>query len=469
MDSNLILVVDDEPSMRLNIIELLEDEGYDLLQASNGAEAVQLAMKHNPTIILMDIKMPELSGIQALKTLKQNAKHIPIIIFTAYGSNEKPIEAMKAGAFDYLEKPFDIDTFLSVVESAIQQHNKSRTFEEASSDNKSTNWPAIEQQIVGTSKKMQEILKMIGKIAPKDTTVLIQGESGTGKEVIADAIHRHSHRSNGPFIKVNCGALPNSLLESELFGYEEGAFTGANKKRLGRFELADGGTIFLDEVNALSPQTQIKLLRVLQNFTFERVGGEKTIKTDARVIAATNKDLKKEVKNNNFREDLFYRLNVLNLSIPPLRERLEDIEPLATYFLQKYSPNNRITVSSDALQYLESYHWPGNVRELENIIERATVLMQGNILEKGDLSISLKSDFSKIYESHEEKGNIPMKEIIKSVEKDLILKGLHRTNWNKTKAAQLLGINRRLLYSKIEQFSIEKDHPAEKAQSKDRT
>lgn len=453
MDRNLILVADDEPSMRLNIIELLEDEGYSLLQASNGAEAVKMAIEHQPLVVLMDIKMPELSGIQALKTIKKNTNRIPVIVFTAYGSNEKPIEAMKAGAFDYLEKPFDIDEFLSIVHSAVDQQNKMNTLDE-SSENLPQNWSSIKQQIVGSSREMQEILKFVGKIAPRETTVLIQGESGTGKEVIADAIYRHSNRSNGPFIKVNCGALPDGLLESELFGHEAGAFTGASQKRLGRFELANKGTIFLDEINALTSATQIRLLRVLQNFTFERVGGEETIKTNARVIAATNKDLKAEVENGNFREDLYYRLNVLNIVIPPLRERLDDVEPLVKYFLKKYSPQKNIVISKEALKYLKAYHWPGNVRELENIIERATVLMQGEVLEKKDLSISLKSDFSNIYELHEENGNIPMQEILKSVEKDLILKGLDRTNWNKTKAAKLLGINRRLLYSKIDQYDI---------------
>jgi len=456
MDSNFILIADDEPSMRLNIIELLEEEGYSLLQASNGEEAIRLAIEYQPIAVLMDIKMPGLSGMQALKTIKQKTDQIPVIIFTAFGSSDKPIEAMKAGAFDYLEKPFEIDEFLSVVNAAVDQHRKLHNVEEFNGDQEDSGWSSIEQQIVGSSKQMREILKMVGKIAPKNTTVLIEGESGTGKEVIADAIYRHSNRSNGPFIKVNCGALPRDLLESELFGHEAGAFTGASKKRLGRFELADGGTIFLDEVNALSPATQIKLLRVLQNFTFERVGGEETIKTNARVIAATNKNLKQEVESGNFREDLYYRLNVLNLAIPPLRERLDDVDPLVKYFLKKYSPNKKIVISEEALRYLKSYHWPGNVRELQNIIERATVLIKGNLLEKKDLSISLKSDFSNIYKYHEQEGNIPMQQILKSIEKDLILKGLHRTNWNKTKAAKLLGINRRLLYSKIDQFDIQK-------------
>jgi two-component system response regulator AtoC len=455
MKSNLILVADDEPSMRLNIIELLEDEGYSLIQASNGEEAIQLATEYQPMVVLMDIKMPGISGIQALKAIKKNTNQIPVIIFTAYGSSDKPINAMKAGAFDYLEKPFEIDEFLSIVKSAIEQNRKLNI--EANPEKLKSNRAAIQQQIVGSSKKMREILKMIGKIAPKDTTVLIEGESGTGKEVIADAIYRHSKTTNGPYIKLNCGALPNNLLESELFGHEAGSFTGASKKRLGRFELADGGTIFLDEVNALSPPTQIRLLRVLQNFTFERVGGEKTFKTYARVIAATNKNLQQEVQNGNFREDLYYRLNVINLTIPPLRERLSDIEPLVKYFLKKYSPNKKILISEEVVGYLKSYHWPGNVRELENIIERATVLMKGDFLGKKDLSISLKSDFCNVYEYHEQEGNIPMQKILKSIEKDLILKGLYRTNWNKTKTAELLGINRRLLYSKIDQYDIKKE------------
>ncbi len=454
MDSNLVLIADDEPSMRLNLVELLEAEGYSVLQASNGDEALNMALEHKPMVVLMDIKMPKLSGLEALKTIKTRSRKIPVIIFTAYGTNEKPIEAIKAGAFDYLEKPFDVDELLNVIKAASEQHKKAKKLEKESAVYCPPDIATAEQHIVGNSKKMRDILKMVGKIAPKDTTVLVEGESGSGKEVIADAIHRHSHKANGPFIKVNCGALPDSLLESELFGHEAGSFTDAKKRRLGRFELAHGGTIFLDEVNTLAPSTQVKLLRVLQHFTFERVGSEKTIKTDARIIAATNKNLKQEVKNGNFREDLYYRLNIFNISIPPLRERIADIEPLTNYFLKKYAPNSEIIISPEALNYLKSYHWPGNIRELENIIERATILMNGKILEKKDLSISLKSDLSNIYEAHTGEGDIPMQKIMESIEKDLILKGLHRTNWNKTKAAKLLGINRRLLYSKIEQYEI---------------
>lgn len=456
MNSNLILIADDEPSMRLNLAELLEGEGYSVELASNGEEAVQKTIQHNPMVVLMDLKMPQLSGIPALKAIKEYDSRIPVIIFTAFGTNEKPIEAIKSGAFDYLDKPFDIDELLSVLESALSQHQKVKILEKKINVSKNYDLVNAEQYIVGTSKIMRNVLKLVGKIAPKETTVLIEGESGSGKEVIADAIHRHSNKGNGPFIKVNCGALPESLLESELFGHEAGAFTDANKRRRGRFELSDGGTIFLDEVNTLPHSTQVKLLRVLQHFTFERVGSEETIKTDARIIAATNKSLKKEVENGNFREDLYYRLNVFSITIPPLRDRTEDIGPLTEHFLKKYAPNKNILVSKDALSYLQSYNWPGNIRELENIIERATILMNGKVLQKKDLSIPLKSDLSNIYESFSGEGNIPMQKILESVEKDLIQKGLHRANWNKTKAAKLLGINRRLLYSKIDQYDLKK-------------
>lgn len=457
MTQNMILVADDEPSMRLNMVELLEDEGYTLLQASDGAEAVRLALEYHPLVVLMDIKMPELSGIEALKAIKKKAPAMPVIMFTAFGSNEKPIEAMKAGAFDYLEKPFEIDEFLAVIRKALGQFEETHTsFSSGAPQDPGYLQPG--EHIIGVSKKMKGILKMIGKVANTNTTVLIEGESGTGKEVIADAIHRHSQRSNGPFIKINCGALPDSLLESELFGHEAGAFTGAIKQRRGRFELADGGTLFLDEINALTPAMQIKLLRVLQQFTFERVGGEKTIKTDARIIAATNKNLNHEIKSGKFREDLYYRLNVLHLVVPPLRERKVDIEPLVKHFIKKYSPQTSIGISPDALRYLTEYHWPGNVRELENIIQRASVLMQGKYLTKNDLSIPLNPELSSsCLTDFQKDGKIPLKKIIGLVEKNLILQALDRTGWNKTETAKLLDINRRLLYSKMNQHRIDLD------------
>lgn len=453
MQSTQILIADDEPFMRLNLAELLQAEGYSVLEASNGTDAVELTLKYRPQVVLMDIKMPDMNGLKALKILKKHHPEIPVIIFTAHGTTERPIEAMKSGAFDYLEKPFDVDELLQLIARTV---NYTETAQAQTIDltEPSGNVKSAEEFIIGSGKKMQELLKMIGKIAPNDTTVLIEGESGTGKELIADAIYRHSKRANGPFIKINCGALPDSLLESELFGHEEGAFTGAIKQRKGRFELADGGTIFLDEINALTLPMQIKLLRVLQQFTFERVGGEKTLRTNARIIAATNKELSAKIKEGSFREDLYYRLHVIHLKIPPLRERKEDIPSLVAFFLKKYSQHRQISVSEDALELLEAYHWPGNIRELENVIQRATVLTRGNILNKKDISITLNRDLSNYPLQQSDDGNIPFHEIIQKVEKELIEKALDRTNGNKTEAAKLLSINRRLLYSKMKQHGI---------------
>lgn len=452
-----ILIADDEPSMRVNIVELLADEGYSIIEASNGAEAIKMVNKNKPSLVLLDMKMPELSGLEALKHMKESHPQMPIIIFTAFGTNERPIEAMKLGAFDYLEKPFDIDELLLTINKALQQYSVLNEDGISVGAAKKADLQLTEEHIVGNSRKMKDILKMIGKVAVKNATVLIEGESGTGKEVIADAIHRHSLRANAPFIKINCGALPDSLLESELFGHEEGAFTGAIKKRKGRFELANGGTIFLDEINALTPPMQIKLLRVLQQSTFERVGGEKTLKTDTRVIAASNKNLKDKVKEKSFREDLFYRLNVIRLNIPPLRDRKKDIEPLVKFFLRKYAPNKKIILSEKALYFLKSYHWPGNVRELENVIQRATVLMQGKVLSVSDLSITLNKELSEVYYSPDKTGKFNFHEVVQSVEKELITRALERSKWNKTEAAKLLHINRRLLYSKINQYDIQEN------------
>ncbi len=453
-----VLIVDDEPSMRLNLKELLGDEGYQIAEAPNGMKAVQAVEEKTPSIILMDIKMPGMDGLKALEKIKVISPKTPVIIFTAFGSNEKPIEAMKAGAFDYLEKPFEVEELLNVIERALGEW---MNVSDDSAKSSTEQLAPMEEHIIGKSRKMKNLLKMIGKIAPKDTTVLLQGESGTGKEVIADAIHRHSNRTNGPFIKINCGALPESLLESELFGHEAGAFTGAVKQRRGRFELAHGGTIFLDEVDALTLPMQIKLLRVLQQFTFERVGGEKTIHTDARIIAATNKDLKQKIEEGSFRQDLFYRLNIIHLHLPPLRERTEDIEPLVSYFLKKYSPAKKLTLTDDAMKSLKTCMWHGNVRELENVIQRAAVLSRSKQIRRQDLKIpadSLKEHADSLRQKYLDGGSecVDFHSVIQTVEKELISHALERTGWNKTEAAKLLQINRRLLYSKMDQYKINK-------------
>lgn len=450
-----ILIVDDEPSMRLNLRELLGDEGYEIAEAANGEEAVRIVKKKPPSVILMDIKMPKMDGLRALRMIKKFSPDTPVIIFTAFGTNEKPIETMKAGAYDYLEKPFDVDELLNVLKGAIKESQS--VADEKKKGEKPDQNAHFEEHIVANSKKMKSLLKLIGKVAAKDTTVLLQGESGTGKEVIADAIHRHSYRAEGPYVKVNCGALPESLLESELFGHEAGSFTGATRQRLGRFELADGGTIFLDEVDALTLPMQIKLLRVLQQFTFERIGGEKTIRTNVRIIAATNTNLSEKIREGKFREDLYYRLNIIHINIPPLRKRKSDIEPLTNHFLNKYFPEDNMTISKNALDTLHIYNWPGNIRELENVIQRAAVLAQGNTIHKNDLSLpaeSLNQRIETTAQTIKDNADIPFHEIVGNVEKDLIYTALKRSGWNKSEAAKLLRINRRLLYSKMDQYNI---------------
>lgn len=455
----LVLVADDEPSMRTNIMELLAEEGLDFLEAENGTQALEMAKKHQPEIVLVDIKMPGMNGIEVLKSIKKIYPEIPVIVFTAFGSNERPIEAMKLGAFDYIEKPFDIEEFLLIIRRALDHYSLIREVVSLRSkvQNREEREPSndSEKKLIGSSGKMQQILKMIGKVAPTDTTVLLQGESGTGKELIANAIQRHSYRSEGPFIKINCGALPEPLLESELFGHEKGAFTGAVKTRTGRFELANNGTIFLDEVDTLPQSIQVKLLRVLQNLTFEKVGSEITQKVDVRIIAATNQNLEQQVKNGDFREDLYYRLNVLHITVPPLREHPEDIPLLAEHFLNKYRPDSEIMVSKEAMNQLMEYHWPGNVRELENAVQRALVMTQSNIITKNDLPFSLKTAQDALSEDYINDDKIPFKKILSSVEKDLILKALDRTDGNQTQASELLDINRRLLYSKMKKYGID--------------
>ncbi|MBP9211503.1 MAG: sigma-54-dependent Fis family transcriptional regulator, partial [Bacteroidetes bacterium] len=337
-----VLVVDDESSMRKNVVELLSREGCAVLESGDGEDALRAVRSHNMHLILLDINLPKMDGISALKEIKKEYPDLPVIVFTAYGTSERAIEAMKAGAYDYLDKPFELDEFLLIVRRALTYGDLLREVKQLRSTVSINTQISAAGQLVGTSQKSQEIFKLIGRAAPSEATVLVQGESGTGKELIADAIQRHSMRKDKPFIKVDCGGLSETLLESELFGHEKGSFTGAVAQRKGRFELADGGTILLDEVNNMTPALQMKLLRVLQQKTFERVGGKDTLTVDVRVIAATNKNLEDELKAGRFRQDLFYRLNVIHIVIPPLRERPEDIPILIDHFLKKFKPTEKI-------------------------------------------------------------------------------------------------------------------------------
>jgi two-component system, NtrC family, response regulator AtoC len=454
VDSKKVLIVDDEAPMRKNISDLLLRENILSAEASDGSEILDVISSQTPDLILLDINLPKIEGLTILREIKKSHHNIPVIIFTAYGTSEKAIEAMKAGAFDYLEKPFDLDEFLLTIRRALHYSELLKEVSQLRSlMNKERIYPE-EDQLIGRSSKMQEIFKIIGKVAPTDASVLIQGDSGTGKELVADAIQRHSLRRDKPFIRVNCGALTETLLESEIFGHEKGSFTGAIGQRQGRFEIANGGTIFLDEINNMPTSLQIKLLRVLQHHTFERVGGKETLTVDVRLIAATNKDIEQEVKAGRFREDLFYRLNVVRINIPPLRERPEDIPLLIEHFLNKYSNKQNTVLSPDSLQKLQSYNWPGNVRELENILQSALVLSRGGFISVDHLPITTPAEINTFQREQTDDKNYSLKDVLLTTEKNIILKALKATNWNRTQAAKLLRVHRRFLYSKMKQYNI---------------
>jgi two-component system response regulator HydG len=446
-----ILIVDDDLSHRLMLKATLNEKNYEVYEAEDGADAIELVEKEFYDLILLDLKMKNVDGITALKEIKNISPAIPVLIMTAYSSVDSAVEALKLGAADYLVKPLDIDVLCHAITKTLDYlhlltENKSlrerigRDFDTSS--------------IVGKSKKMREVFEVIALSAPSDATVLILGESGTGKELIANAIHQNSSRKEKSFIKVNCAALPENLLESELFGHEKGAFTGAVNRRQGRFELADGGTLFLDEIGDMTLSTQAKILRILQEGEFERVGGEKTIRINVRIIAATNKDLELEVEDGNFRKDLFFRLTVVPITLPPLRQRKEDIPELAEHFLNKYAEkNNRLIrgYTPDAVDQLMRYNWPGNIRELENVVERTVIMSRGELITSDALPISLKGPDT---DSDEQGAEVFAGRPIKEVEKELIIKTLERTDNNITRAAELLGISRRTLHNKINEYDI---------------
>ncbi len=384
--SPVVLVIDDDTEIRYSLERILSARQYQVVSADSGEEGLKVAKEANPVVILLDNRMGGMSGIETLQHLRHACPKAMVILMTAFGTAQTAIEAMKFGAFDYIIKPFDMKKILGLVEKAATAY-------EDSSQEKGGAAPVLNSEdykegIVGTSEPMQEVLKIIGQVAASDATVMITGESGTGKELVARCIYQHSHRNGKPFIAVNCAAIPENLIESELFGHEKGSFTGATGQRKGKFELCDGGTIFLDEIGDMSPPTQTKILRALQEGEIQRVGGTDTIKVDVRLIAATNKDLEHMVAENTFREDLYYRLNVFRIRLPSLRERLEDIPLLVEYMLQKLVKDRkaRITrVSTDALAILQAHTWPGNVRELENVMFRSAVIAQGDTILRKDL------------------------------------------------------------------------------------
>src|SRR5438552_2260895 len=385
MAQKSILVADDDASIRSLLKQLLTDEGYSITEAATGTEVVAQVGESSPDLVIMDVRMPELDGIEALPKVKTASPKTSVLIMTAFGSSNAAIKAMELGAFDYITKPFELDKISHTVKRAFDYQDLAQEVEVLRDEISSL---VQTERIVGNSPPMQEVYKTVGKVAKADATVLITGESGTGKELVAEALHFNSNRRSGPMVKVSCAALPETLLEAELFGHEKGSFTGAMTQRRGRFEMADKGTIFLDEIGEMTVPTQTKLLRVLQDRKIERIGSSVPIKVDIRIIVATNKDLQKQVEQSKFRDDLYYRLNVINIHMPPLRDRKEDIPSLVEHFLAKhrYSATAQpAAISEEAIRRLMEYNWPGNVRELENVIERAVVLSRGQIITSREL------------------------------------------------------------------------------------
>jgi two-component system response regulator AtoC len=449
-----ILIVDDEAPMRKNISDLLSPLGYETLEAGDGEAALTKFHQDKPHVVILDINIPKKDGLEVLKEIKTISADIPVIIFTAYGTSERAIEAMKLGAFDYLEKPFELDEFILTIERACEYYSLLTEVKNLRLIVNKSRDKLTKDNIISRNPKMQEIFKLIGRIAPTDATVLIQGESGTGKELIADAIQRHSLRADKPYVKINCGALSETVLESEIFGHEKGSFTGADSRRKGLFEIADGGTVYLDEINSMPKSLQVRLLRILQKQSFFRVGGIAPLSVDVRVIASANRDIEKEMESGGFREDLYYRLSVVRINIPPLRERKDDIDLLIEYFIQKYSPQKKLFIPVESGNKLHAYNWPGNIRELENTIHSAIVTASEGLLSIHHLplqSISLNEEFS--YLSLIEKG-LSFKNAINYVEKKIIEEAFILNDNNQTKTADYLKMNRRLLYSKMRELSI---------------
>jgi len=446
-----ILIVDDEERMRRVLQMMLEREGYEVKLAEHGAEALSLLAQEPFDLLITDMRMPEMNGLELLKNIKKIDERIPVIIITAYGTIQNAVEAMKHGAYDYILKPFDMEEMKTIISRALELERLRREREFLREEV----WQQYRfEDLIGRSPAMRNIFSQITRIAKTKSTVLITGESGTGKELVARAIHINSPRANAPFVAINCAALPENLLESELFGHVKGAFTGAVESHPGKFERADGGTLFLDEVSSMSPALQAKLLRVLETQEFERVGGTNTIKVDVRIIAATNKNLEELIREGKFREDLYFRLNVVPIKIPPLRERREDIPLLVRHFVEKFCKEmgKKIkSISKAAMEALVEYDWPGNVRELQNIIERAVVLSEGDTITVNDLPFRPEIPTVQI-------GDLPYKEakerLISRFERDYFEKLLKETGGNISQAARRAGMDRKNFYDKIKRLGL---------------
>jgi nitrogen regulation protein NR(I) len=473
---NKVLLIDDEADVQYSFRRIFDGAEIQLSTASSGEEGLKIIPKLKPDLVIMDVRMGGINGLETLRRLREiDAKQL-VIMMTAFGTTQTAIEAMKLGAYDYLLKPFDVPKLQQIVSDALKA---ARDMKQVVSYQPLLDSEDYDLGIVGRSEAMQQVYKLIGQLAASDATALITGESGTGKELVSRAIYHHSKRSEQPFLAINCAAIPENLLESELFGHERGAFTGATNQRIGKFEQCDHGTIFLDEVGDMSLATQTRMLRVLQSGTFERVGGNHSVRVDVRVIAATNKPLEEAVARKEFREDLFYRLNVVRIHLPSLRERREDIPLLANYFLKKLTSKNagRKSIAAAAMKALEIYNWPGNIRELENVIQRAMVVAKGNVILPNDFPPEILGNETNcvrtVSKAHnaEQTGDLASLvpqlfawarkdsklKLIPAVERELIIQALLETKGNQVQAARLLGITRATLRKRVEKFKITRD------------
>jgi nitrogen regulation protein NR(I) len=475
---NKLLLIDDEDDVRYSFQRIFDSPEIELATASSGEEGLKVIPKFKPDLVLMDVRMGGMNGLETLRRIRAADPKLLVILMTAYGTTQTAIEAMKLGAYDYLLKPFDVPKLKEIVANALKA---ARDMKQVVSYEPLLESEDYELGIVGRSEPMQQVFKLIGQVAGTDATALITGESGTGKELVARAIYHHSNRSQQPFLAVNCAAIPEQLLESELFGHERGAFTGATLQRIGKFEQCDKGTIFLDEIGDMTPATQTKILRVLQSGTFERVGGNQPLQVDVRVIAATNKHLEQAVAARQFREDLFYRLNVVRIHIPPLRDRRNDIPLLVNYFLEKIAREQQRppkSIAASVIKMLEKYHWPGNVRELENAIRRAHVMAKSGAILQSDLPPEISGQGASAATSpvsgaagdaaasdaaalarqlFQWARRDPKLKVIPAVERELVIQALRETNNNQVHAAKMLGITRATLRKRIEKFGIQRE------------
>lgn len=451
MPKKLILVVDDEEGIRESLSGILEDEGYEVLTASSGEEALASAKEHMPDMVFLDVWLPEMDGLETLPRLKEIDANIPVIMISGHGNIEIAVKATRLGAYDFLEKPLSLEKVIITAKRALER----KILEE---ENRALKENIIKKcRLIGDSEKIRTLRQQIEMAAQSNSRVLILGESGTGKELVAKLLHERSQRASGPFVEVNCAAIPQELIESELFGHEKGAFTGATERKTGKFELADKGTLFLDEIGDMTLQTQAKVLRVIETQVFQRVGGSKNIKVDVRVIAATNKDLLHEVKSGNFREDLYFRLNVVPLEIPPLRERRDDIPLLIKYFIDMFASENGIRpkeIAADVIRAFQEYNWPGNIRELKNAVERLVIMVPSNTIKKSDMEALDMFRYQQTLTGYDYFSHNTLKDAKDAFEMDFILRKLQDNNWNISKTAEAIDVERSNLHKKIKVYGI---------------